>query len=238
MIESKENRYGGVIISSETIPQKVEEFKKEIIQLIENLKDKKLIWIKIPMSKSSLIPILTNLNFKFHHCDDKGLILVKKVAVDAVIPTGKNYIVGVGALVFYENQLLVIKEKHSKEYKLPGGHIDKGETIKEALKREVYEETGIHIEFESIMNIGHFIDGQFGESNLYIVCTAKAKSNNINIIDSEEICEAKWISQDDFINSDSVNNYNKSIVIAAINNKELKLTEQQVKLRVSGEVFY
>ena len=62
---------------------------------------------------------------------------------------------------------------------------------------------------------------------------------NITINDSTEIAEARWIDPDDFLKSDDANNYNNSVVAAAINNKKLKLTEQQKKLRVSdGEVFF
>lgn len=166
-------------------------------------------------------------------------MLIKKMAHDSIVPTTKNYIVGVGAIVLDEGQLLVIKDRFSTGYKLPGGHIDKNESIKDAIKREVYEETGINIEFESIVNIGHFRNGQFGESNLYIVCTAKALSKNIAINDSSEIAEARWINPMEFLKSDDTNNYNKSVVAAAINNKDLKLTEQQIKLRVpDGEIFF
>jgi len=239
MIETIDNKYDGIIIDNTTLPNKKSEFKKEIVRLIKSLKNKKLIWIKLPIEKSDFIPILTNLDFEFHHCDEKNLMLIKKMAHDSVVPTTKNYIVGVGAIVFNESQLLVIKDRFSTGYKLPGGHIDKNESLKSAVKREVYEETGINIEFESIVNIGHFRNGQFGESNLYIVCTAKALSKNITINDSSEIAEARWIVPEDFLKSDDANNYNKSVVAAAINNKELKLTEQQIKLRVpDGEVFF
>lgn len=239
MIETIDNKFDGVIVDNTTLPQKKDEFEKEIEQLIESLKEKKLLWIKIPIEKSDFIPILTNLDFEFHHCDEKNLMLIKKMAHDSIVPTTKNYIVGVGAIVLDEGQLLVIKDRFSTGYKLPGGHIDKNESIKDAIKREVYEETGINIEFESIVNIGHFRNGQFGESNLYIVCTAKALSKNIAINDSSEIAEARWINPMEFLKSDDTNNYNKSVVAAAINNKDLKLTEQQIKLRVpDGEIFF
>ena len=239
MIKTIDNKYDGIIVDNKTLPQKKDAFKNEIVRLIETLKNKKLLWIKIPIEKSKFIPILTNLDFEFHHCDEKNLMLVKKLAQDSIIPTSKNYIVGVGAIVFYEGRLLVIKDRFSTGYKLPGGHIDKNESIKNAVKREVYEETGINIEFESIVNIGHFRNGQFGESNLYIVCTAKSISKNIKINDSSEIAEARWIDPEYFLKSDDTNSYNKSVVEAAISNKELKLTEQQIKLRVpDGEVFF
>jgi len=89
------------------------------------------------------------------------------------------------------------------------------------------------------MNIGHFKNGQFGESNLYIVCTALALSKDINVNDTSEIAEARWIVVEEFLKQDNVNDYNKSVVRAALNNNELKLTPQQVKLRIpGGEVFF
>jgi 8-oxo-dGTP diphosphatase len=193
----------------------------------------------VPIEKATLIPQLTSLGFSFHHCDEHSLTLTRKLEKDALVPTTKNYIVGVGAIVLHNGLLLVIKDKFSKGYKLPGGHIDANESIKNALQREVFEETGISIEFESIMNIGHFRHGQFGESNLYLVCTAKALTTQITIHDSAEILEAKWIEPEVFINSIDTNNYNKSVVSALINNKALKLTEQPIKLNVEGgEVFF
>lgn len=133
----------------------------------------------------------------------------------------------------------MIKDKFSIGYKLPGGNIDKNESIKDALKREVYEETGVDIEFESIVNLGHFRNGQFGEANLYIVCTAKAFDKDIFINDSAEIAEAKWMDIEEFLNSNDVNIYNKSVVQAAINNSDLKLTDRQIALKVKGgEIFF
>lgn len=239
MIETSNNKYDGIIVDNTTLPQNKDEFKKEIVRLLESLKNKKLIWIKLPIEKSDFIPVLTDLEFEFHHCDEKNLMLIKKMVSGSIVPTTKNYIVGVGVIVFNEGRLLVIRDRFSSGYKIPGGHIDKKESIKGAVKREVYEETGINIEFESIMNIGHFRNGQFGESNLFIVCTAKALSKEITINDVSEIAEARWMDLEEFLKSDDVNNYNKSVVIAAIDNKELKLTEQQIKLRVTdSEVFF
>ena len=239
MIKISEDRYDGVSVDATSLPLDMEEFRSELEALITSLKNKKLIWIKIPIEKSDLIPILTKLDFEFHHCDEKSLMLVKKLHHSTQVPTTKNYIVGVGAIVLDGNKLLVIKDRFVPGYKLPGGHIDKDESIKDAIKREVYEETGIQIEFESIVNIGHFKNGQFGESNLYLVCTAIALSKEINIYDSKEIVEAKWMNIEDFLSAEETNNYNKSVVKAAINNKDLKLTDQPIKLRVSGgEVFF
>ena len=239
MIRTVENRYNGIIADNDSLPGNTLEFENEIVKLIDKVKDKKLLWIKLKVHQSGLIPILTRHGFHFHHCNENELMLVKKLDKDAELPAPKNFIVGVGAIVLHDNRLLVIKDWFSSGYKLPGGHIDRNESIKNALKREVYEETGIHIAFESIMNIGHFTDGQFGESNLYIVCTAKALSTDISIRDSSEIMEAKWMDPNDFLQAADVNNYNRSVVEAALINKELKLIDRNIKLNIpGGEVFF
>jgi len=239
MIKTVSDRYEGIIIDPSSLPHTKDELLSEIKHLIDSSQHKKLLWINVPIEKSESVPWLTAIGFEFHHCDEHSLMLVKKLVSNAFIPTTKNYIVGVGAVIISNNQLLVIKDRYYSGYKLPGGHIDKNELIKDAIKREVFEETGVHIEFESIMNLGHFQNGQFGESNLYIVCTAKALSKEIHINDSSEITEAIWMDVNDFLNNTDVNAYNKSVVNAAINNSQLKLTEQQVKLKVTtGEVFY
>ncbi len=234
-----ENRYDGITVDPTTIPQTAGKFKKEIKNLIQSTENKQLLWIKVPIYKADFIPFLTKLDFEFHHCDEKNLMLVKKLNQNSFVPTATNFTVGVGAIVRNGNYLLVVKDRFSEGYKLPGGHIDRNEFIKEALKREVYEETGIEIEFESIVNLGHFTKAQFEVSNLYIVCTAHALTEKINVYDSSEIIEAKWMDIDVFLNSADTNNYNKNVVKASIENKELKLTHKPIKLTINGsEVFF
>ncbi len=239
MIQTVADRYNGITVDSKTFPETKEEFEKEITDLMNSIIDKKLLWIKIPTEKSDFIPILTNLSFDFHHCDEKELMLVKKLIQNPIIPTAKNYTVGVGALVRDGEKLLVIKDKFSKGYKLPGGHVDDNEQLKEALKREVYEETGIEVDFESIVNLGHFPNGQFGVSSLYIVCTAKPLTKEIHIYDASEIVEAKWIDLEEFLNSNEVNSYNRAVVKAATESGDLKLTNQTISLNLPlAEIFF
>jgi 8-oxo-dGTP diphosphatase len=65
----------------------------------------------------------------------------------------RNYpdqpIVGVGAVVFREAEVLLVrrgKEPAYGEWSLPGGAVELGETLTEALRRELREETGIEVE--------------------------------------------------------------------------------------------
>ena len=217
------DNYAGITIDNTTIPNVLEEFENEIVQIIKNIENKRLLWVKIPIHRSDLIPMLTQYDFIFHHCNEEDITLLKKLVVDPIIPTARNHTLGVGVVVINEkNELLVIKERINPHYKLPGGHIDNDEDISTAVVREVKEETGIDVKFTSIIALGHFKPLQFGESNLYLGCTAKALSSEINIIDEIEILEAKWMPLDLFLHSDEVYQFNKNIVTKAIRNSGFK----------------
>ena len=57
-------------------------------------------------------------------------------------------------MVFNEkNEILLVKEAHAKveRWKMPGGLCDPGESMADAVKREVWEETGIRANFQSVL---------------------------------------------------------------------------------------
>ena len=219
------DRYDGVIIKD--FPKDLEEFEEELTYLINHLEDKKLLWIKLQIEDSAFIPLLTKYDFVFHHCNERDITLLKRLVSDPVIPTATNHTLGVGAIVFDGDKILVIKDRFYEKYKLPGGHIDDSENISTALIREVYEETGINVEFDSIVSLGHFTPGQFNESNLYVVCRAKPLSYEIDIQDTHEIMEAKWMKIDEFISGDNTHSYNKSIVKAALDSNGFKIDDSR-----------
>ena len=235
--------YNGITIESKDLPKTKEEFENNLDFLIENVKNRRfLIWIYIDIKKSDFIPITTRKGFVFHSCDENYILLVKRLKENAVIPTASNHTLGVGAVVInHKNELLVIKERVSTAgYKLPGGHIDDAEMITTALEREVFEETGIIVQFESIISLGHFYPHQFHKSNLYILCTAIPKSFEINIQDCHEIIDAKWIDVNEYLNDEEVLDYSKAIVIAAIKSKGFFRTNQETLCHIKKdfELFF
>jgi len=232
-----EDKYAGVTIDSEALTNNGEQFKARLSALIGALKGKKLLWMNIPCEHAKFIPILTELGFEFHHCAGNSLMLVKKLICDPIIPNAKNFNVGVGAIVLDGDNLLVIKDRFFKGYKLPGGHVDPDERIEKALIREVLEETGVHVAFDALINTSHFIAGQFGEQNIYFVCTAKPLSKAINIHDASEILEARWINITAFLNCEDVNDFNKKVVSHVVNNRHSRLTLNPVDIAVPHEVF-
>lgn len=63
-------------------------------------------------------------------------------------------LLAVDGIVLYKNKIILVKRKnHPKGFALPGGFVDIGETVENAVKREVLEETGVHVEIEKLFNV-------------------------------------------------------------------------------------
>jgi 8-oxo-dGTP diphosphatase len=63
---------------------------------------------------------------------------------------------GVGGLVFKDDQVLLIKrgrEPGLGQWSIPGGMVDAGETVKEAVQREIQEETGLVVEVLDLVEV-------------------------------------------------------------------------------------
>ncbi len=65
-------------------------------------------------------------------------------------------IIGVGGIVFREEQVLLIKrgkEPNLGQWSIPGGAVNTGETLKEALVREIQEETHLQVEVLALVKV-------------------------------------------------------------------------------------
>ena len=95
----------------------------------------------------------------------------------------------VGGLVFnLEGKVLLIKShKWRNKYAIPGGHIELAETIEEALKREIKEETGLDIHDIQFILLQEFIfhDAFWKKRHfIFLDYACKTKSSDVKL-DSE-----------------------------------------------------
>lgn len=105
-----------------------------------------------------------------------------------------------------------------KGYTLPGGHIESGESIVDAVIREMKEETGLIIKNPKLCGVKQFpIEG-----GRYIVFLFKTHEYVGNVISSKE-GEMHWVKKEDLSKLDLVNNFNELLQVIL----DEKLTEFQ-----------
>jgi len=103
----------------------------------------------------------------------------------------------VGALILNEEgKVLLVKSfKWEGYYTVPGGHVEVGETMEEAVKREVREEVGLEVEPIEFLRIQQAIcPKEFYKEGHFIFLDFLCKTKNSNVkLDGKEIQEYIWV---------------------------------------------
>ena len=124
--------------------------------------------------------------------------------------------VTVGVLVFNQEGkvFLMISPKWQGKYSLPGGHIEYGETMEEAAKREIKEETGLDIfDIQFLMVQECIFSEEFYKKKHFVFLDyiAKAKDTNV-ILDGREGTEYVWATVDEALKI-NLNPYTKNTIL-------------------------
>lgn len=222
--------YNGVVIEQQVLPDNQVQFTEqfEAMLLLAKAQNKQLIWFSLSIKQSAFIKVLTDAGFVFHNCLEEEITLILRITDDAYAPFVPTHSIGTGALIFNEQQqVLVIREKLGNHagFKLPGGHVELGEKISQAIVREVFEETGIDSEFIGIQGFASKEVFRFGKSNIYFLCRLKALTEEINIQDIDEIAEAKWCNIDELLNDETNSFFVREIVKSLQDEQGFQLVE-------------
>lgn len=105
-------------------------------------------------------------------------------------------VVATTLIVNNDNKILLIKShKWGDVYLMPGGHVENGEKIADAAKREGEEETGLNLELLYCVSAGELIGSpnfQRKAHLVYFYFVCKAMSSEVNL-DGRELDEFIWI---------------------------------------------
>lgn len=105
----------------------------------------------------------------------------------------KNHFVSVAGLVTnHKNEVLLVKNPR-RGWEFPGGMVEPGETLQEALIREIFEESGIHVAITGFIGVYKNIESDI--VNLDFCCKYESGIPTT----SDESLEVGWFQMDKVI---------------------------------------
>jgi len=116
----------------------------------------------------------------------------------------KNVVVG---LISKNDEILLIKHKRKNMWLPVGGHVERGETLIEALKREIKEELNIEVDVDTEP---FYVMKEPNELTHHFNCIIK---NGTMKIKKDEITDYKWFSKKDLEEEEIVNELKEIIDI-------------------------
>ena len=112
---------------------------------------------------------------------------------------------GVGALIFEAGKLLIVergKDPLKGYWSLPGGIVEVGEKLEDAIRREVREETGLEVEPASIFEIFERIipDSNGRPEYHYVLIDYLCHVSGGTLQAASDVSNAAWAAEQDLAN--------------------------------------
>ena len=132
-----------------------------------------------------------------------------------------SHFIGVGGVVIHENKVLLVKLTYGPaqgKWLIPGGMVDPGETLGEAVTREIKEETGVQVKPIGIISVRSMVRSIDRLTDLYCIFLCEVKeipSNTPHAIDDVEITEVVWFPLHRLESDPLVTGYTKKVIKAA-----------------------
>lgn len=94
-----------------------------------------------------------------------------------------------------KEKILMVKNKGKKGsyYTLPGGAVERGETLEKAATREAMEETGLIVETNGLAGVSEAFFEERGHHAVFFYFHAEIMSGEIGIAFPDEIEEVIWM---------------------------------------------
>jgi len=120
----------------------------------------------------------------------------------------------VGALIVEEGRILLVKSrKWSNHFTLPGGKVEWGESLREAVVREVREELSLEVEPLALVNVGeHLLKGNYHREVHFIFHNILCRLKGGEVRPNEEVEEWRWFPLEEAASSPEVDIHSRRAV--------------------------
>jgi 8-oxo-dGTP pyrophosphatase MutT (NUDIX family) len=119
---------------------------------------------------------------------------VRRLAIRVVSPT---YTCGaVLALIRADGSLLLVRQRHTGGWALPGGLMNRGEAPAVAVAREAYEEVGIRLDPAALPVPFAVVSPRVRRIDVVFVCSAGPEVKAERGSDHDEVLEVGWFTTD------------------------------------------
>lgn len=98
------------------------------------------------------------------------------------------------------NEILLVQNSKWKNWIIPGGHVEPGESIEESVLREVKEETGLDGSFVKILDFKEIIDSPEFQRKAHFIsfhCIIDFDSDDLSNADKREVAKYQWVAPKD-----------------------------------------
>lgn len=139
----------------------------------------------------------------------------------------KNLELIVRALIIKNRKILVCRTNGRDYYFLPGGHVEFGETMQEALRRELYEELGAKVVMSKFIGGFENLFEQEGQKKHEVSFIFQVDIDITEIVSREEHISFYWFTMDEFINENIAPPALKDAIVAWTAEKDIFFIEEK-----------
>ena len=197
------------------------------------------VWIAIAEENADCIPIAVQAGFHIHNVEGNKLNLYLWLKdTPCTLPHTPSHYCGVGAVIVNSrDEILLMKEAcgYTGNWKLPGGHVDWGEPIQDAVVREVREEMGIESSYQGVLAYRDVQNlPKWGRSDLYFICLVFPESEELQL-DPNEVAEAEWKPLAEVLATEKADGI--AMIRRVVGDKETDLRECLQKQTLNMDVY-
>ncbi len=108
-------------------------------------------------------------------------------------------VVSVGAVIIHEGNILLVKrgvEPGRDMWSIPGGAVELGERVEDALIREVMEECGLEVEVDGILDVvdNIILNSQKKIKFHYVILNFLVQLKGGTLKPADDVADARWVS--------------------------------------------